>query len=332
MRARVLLLLGLLVAGAAAACTPNQDGCVTCSLDGESCSECDSDYSLSGGACVQCSGGASDSGVRCRLCDANDPEVCLRCEATLSDVGAYIDASGACRACPSGCTSCRDGDGSCDSEQAQPGSSKSDEEDQPNKSGDDGEDGENGSARSCPERCSVCNRRGKCGECEEGWLLDETRACVQCGSNCLRCKPSSSGGTKCTKCASGYAPVRGRCQGCSSPACTSCPDGPSQCAECRDGFVAFGGGCTKCSISSCVRCDSADPSRCLECGGAQGADASGKCIEGQVQNCKSTDPRNAYSCKRCSDGYDRVRDDAKGVFTCQQAPPPASQKLRLRFF
>lgn len=108
-----------------------------------------------------------------------------QCEATLSDVGAYIDASGACRACPSGCTSCRDGDGSCDSEQAQPGSSKSDEEDQPNKSGDDGEDGENGSARSCPERCSVCNRRGKCGECEEGWLLDETRACVQVrGSQC----------------------------------------------------------------------------------------------------------------------------------------------------
>lgn len=108
-----------------------------------------------------------------------------QCEATSSDVGAYIDASGACRACPSGCTSCRDGDGSCDSEQVQPGSSKSDEEDQPNKGGTDEEDGEDGSARSCPEHCSVCNRRGKCRECEEGWILDETRACVQVrGSQC----------------------------------------------------------------------------------------------------------------------------------------------------
>ena len=80
-------------------------------------------------------------------------------------MGAYIDSSGACRACPSGCTSCKDGDGSC-------------------KDGDTQSDGKRRKSErgaSCPERCADCDSKGKCDECEEGWLLDESGACVQVG-------------------------------------------------------------------------------------------------------------------------------------------------------
>ncbi|PRW59403.1 39S ribosomal mitochondrial [Chlorella sorokiniana] len=340
MRGARWLLLGLLVAGAAAACVQNQDGCLTCSADGESCTECDSSYSLSGGACtVKCSGGASDSGARCSQCDANDPSICLRCEATSSDVGAYIDSSGACKACPSGCVSCRDGDGSCNEVQSGKRAKEEDSGSSSGSSSDSGSGSDSGSSSGsgseggsgCPEHCSSCDS-GKCSECKEGWVLDESGACVQCAENCVKCKPSSSGGTKCVKCSSGYGPSRGRCQSCSSPACTSCPDGPAQCSECREGFVAYGGGCSKCSVSSCVRCDSADPNRCLECAGSLGADTSGKCIEGQVKHCKSIDPSNASNCLRCADGYSPVTDGTSGATTCEQAPAPATQKLRLRCF
>jgi hypothetical protein len=30
----------------------------------------------------------------------------------------------------------------------------------------------------CPEHCSSCDS-GKCSECKEGWVLDESGACVQ---------------------------------------------------------------------------------------------------------------------------------------------------------
>lgn len=143
----------------------------------------------------------------------------VQCEATSSDTGAYIDSSGACRACPSGCTSCRDGDGSCEepqpttrskegddtqkaddsSEQTDDGTQKADagtkkkEGDGNEGDGKEGDGKEGDGSKQCPERCTDCDSKGKCDECEDGWAVDDG-ACVQVRPGALRASVASACG------------------------------------------------------------------------------------------------------------------------------------------
>ena len=256
----------------------------------------------------------------------------VQCESTSEGTGAYVDASGACQPCPSGCLLCQNGEGQC--EEAGSGYRLVSDSAKPSP---------------CPDNCQECDSEGACGTCADGWSLDGSGACVQvrplagtmrvvvaqhaggagglafgqpttcqlhtaeaparapptllpqCDANCLSCAVEASSGdetpaTKCVRCADGWGPVSsGRCQACSSPACTSCPEGPAECAECREGFVAYGGGCTKCGVSGCVRCDPSDPQRCTKCSEGRGADASGTCVEVRQRSGGSALPAAAIS-------------------------------------
>lgn len=150
-----------------------------------------------------------------------------------------------------------------------------------------------------PLNCKSYSTSSYCKECNADYCLNSDKTCVS-KENCnLGCSPT----TPCTQCSVGYGliEITKTCSKCSSN-CASCDKDPIICTKCIDGYGlnSDSNSCEKCT-SNCNSCDGKSPAdNCNKCSSNYCLNLDKTCVSNTncIKGCSITTP-----CTSCAIGF-----------------------------